>query len=250
MKLSLTKVEESATSACWCRRVNASVQRYSVQYKGYNLVEVITVEGGATRGKTAQVYWQLHSSLYTGTVQGYWSTPDWSDRRPGVQEVSRILHNNTLLLIFAVIFQWYWLKFGLRHSRILLTCYKGIGMHDQNLFCCFLPSMTVHRKQALGGGQIWEMCSETSLTGESRFHISPPRGFEPVTLVAGSKQVSPLDQWDMVRIMWDCRLSTGLPPAADCIGCEARRETCSERETGTGKLCEIKWDYHIVSTRA
>jgi hypothetical protein len=37
-------------------------------------------------------------------------------------------------------------------------------------------------------------CSETTLTGESRFYISPPRGFEPVTLVAGSKQVSPLDQ--------------------------------------------------------
>jgi hypothetical protein len=37
-------------------------------------------------------------------------------------------------------------------------------------------------------------CSETMLTGESRFHISSPRGFEPVTLVAGSKQVSPLDQ--------------------------------------------------------
>ncbi len=55
-------------------------------------------------------------------------------------------------------------------------------------------------------------CGEATLTGESRFHISPPRGFEPVTLVAGSKQVSPLDQWDMVRIMWDCRLSTGLPP--------------------------------------
>ncbi len=51
-------------------------------------------------------------------------------------------------------------------------------------------------------------CSKTTLTGESRFHISPPRGFEPVILVAGSKQVSPLDQWDMVRIMWDCRLST------------------------------------------
>jgi hypothetical protein len=28
---------------------------------------------------------------------------------------------------------------------------------------------------------------KTSLTGESRFHISPPREFEPVTLVAGSK---------------------------------------------------------------
>jgi hypothetical protein len=37
-------------------------------------------------------------------------------------------------------------------------------------------------------------CSETALTGESRFHISPPRGFEPEYLVAGSKQVSPLDQ--------------------------------------------------------
>ncbi len=36
--------------------------------------------------------------------------------------------------------------------------------------------------------------SEATLTGESRFHISTPRGFEPVTLVAGSKQVSPLDQ--------------------------------------------------------
>ncbi len=37
-------------------------------------------------------------------------------------------------------------------------------------------------------------CSETTLTGESRFHLSPPRGVEPVTLVVGSKQVSPLDQ--------------------------------------------------------
>jgi hypothetical protein len=37
-------------------------------------------------------------------------------------------------------------------------------------------------------------CSETTLTGESQFHISTPKGFEPVTLVAGSKQVSPLDQ--------------------------------------------------------
>jgi hypothetical protein len=26
----------------------------------------------------------------------------------------------------------------------------------------------------------------------------------------------------------------GSPPAADSVGCEARRETCSERETGTG----------------
>jgi hypothetical protein len=45
-------------------------------------------------------------------------------------------------------------------------------------------------------------------------------------------------------------LDRAPPPAADSVGCEARRETCGERETGTGKLCEIKWDYHIVGTRA
>ncbi len=32
-------------------------------------------------------------------------------------------------------------------------------------------------------------CNETSLTGESRLHTSPPRGFEPESLVTGSKQV-------------------------------------------------------------
>jgi hypothetical protein len=42
----------------------------------------------------------------------------------------------------------------------------------------------------------------------------------------------------------------GSPPAADYVGCEAERMTCSERETGTEELCEIKWDYHIVGTTA
>ncbi len=32
-------------------------------------------------------------------------------------------------------------------------------------------------------------CSKTMLTGESRFHTSPPRGFEPRSLVMGSKRV-------------------------------------------------------------
>jgi hypothetical protein len=35
--------------------VIVSVQRYSVQYKGYNLIGVTTVEGGTTRGTTALV---------------------------------------------------------------------------------------------------------------------------------------------------------------------------------------------------
>jgi hypothetical protein len=51
-------------------------------------------------------------------------------------------------------------------------------------------------------------CSETMLTGESRFHISTPLGIEPRSQQTGS----PLDQWDMVWMQWDCRLSTGLPP--------------------------------------
>jgi hypothetical protein len=34
------------------------------------------------------------------------------------------------------------------------------------------------------------------------------------------------------------------------VGYEARRRTCSECETRTGELCEIKWEYHIVSTMA
>ncbi len=115
----------------------------------------------------------------------------------------------------------------------------------------FVPAcwLAVYSRMPFSRSKKPKTCSETSLTGKSRFHISPPRGFEPVTLVAGSKQVSPLDQWDIVRIMWDCRLSTGLPPSSRLRGCEARRETCSERETGTGKLCEIKWDCHIVGTR-
>jgi hypothetical protein len=42
----------------------------------------------------------------------------------------------------------------------------------------------------------------------------------------------------------------GSSPAADSFGCEAGRGTCSEFETGTEELSEIKWDYHIFGTRA
>jgi hypothetical protein len=40
------------------------------------------------------------------------------------------------------------------------------------------------------------------------------------------------------------------PSTADYVSCEAGRRACSERETVTEELCEIKWDYYIVSTRA
>jgi hypothetical protein len=74
---SLTKAGETATSAEDCQHVSVgvSVQQYSVQCKGYNLIGVTTVEASETRGTTALVYCLINSSLYTGTVQGWWSTP-------------------------------------------------------------------------------------------------------------------------------------------------------------------------------
>jgi hypothetical protein len=66
--MSLTRAEERATSTCSCRCISVGVQKYSVQYKGYNLIGVTTVEGGTARGTTALVYLQLHISLYTGIV--------------------------------------------------------------------------------------------------------------------------------------------------------------------------------------
>jgi hypothetical protein len=53
------KAKERATHAGNCRHVSVSVQRYSVQYKGFNLIGVTTVEGG-TRGTTALLYSVIH----------------------------------------------------------------------------------------------------------------------------------------------------------------------------------------------
>jgi hypothetical protein len=58
--------------------------QYSVQCKGYNLLGVITVEVSTARGTTALVYWLINSSLYTGTVQGWWSTSQLVRRSVGM----------------------------------------------------------------------------------------------------------------------------------------------------------------------
>jgi hypothetical protein len=88
------------------------------------------------------------------------------------------------------------------------------------------------------------------LTGESQFHINTPLGIEPRCLMMGSKRVV---HWTS-ETWYECSeiagFPQGSPPAADYVGCEAGRRTCSERETGTKELCEIKWDYHIVGTTA
>jgi hypothetical protein len=85
-KKSLTKAGERATSADDYRHVSVgvSVQQYSVQCKGSNLIGVTTVEVSTTRGTTALVYCLINSSLYTGTVQGWWSTPQLVSQSVGV----------------------------------------------------------------------------------------------------------------------------------------------------------------------
>jgi hypothetical protein len=77
------KAKERATSTDGCRRVSVRVQQYSVQFKGYNQIGVTTEEASATRGMTALVYCPINSSLYTGTVQRWWSTPNWLDSHQG-----------------------------------------------------------------------------------------------------------------------------------------------------------------------
>ncbi len=75
-------------------------------------------------------------------------------------------------------------------------------------------------------------------------YTSTPLGFEPGTLVVGSKRVStgPVRHGEN-EVRLQALYRAPPPPAADSVSYEAGRETCSE-------VCEIKWDYHIVSTRA
>ncbi len=89
--------------------------------------------------------------------------------------------------------------------------------------------------------RMWS-CSETMVTGESQFNISTPQ--EIWTRVPCVRTSETWWEWSEIA-----GSPQGSPPAADSVGCEAGRETCRERETRTEKLCEIKWDYHIVSTR-
>jgi hypothetical protein len=58
---------------------------------------------------------------------------------------------------------------------------------------------------SITSGHQW---SETLLTGESRFHISTPQGIWTRVPCDGKQTGSPLDQWDMVWMKWNCRLST------------------------------------------
>ncbi len=65
------------------------------------------------------------------------------------------------------------------------------------------PLRRGHNDRSLQGHQ----CSETTLTGESLFTEVPPRDWTRVPH-DGKQRADPLDQWDCVRLQWDCRLST------------------------------------------
>jgi hypothetical protein len=62
-----------------------------------------------------------------------------------------------------------------------------------------------HNDQSCRGHQ----CSETTLTGESQFHIRPPGDWTRVPH-DGKQTGRPLDQWNCVWMQWDCRLSTSI----------------------------------------
>ncbi len=82
------------------------------------------MEASETRGTTALVYCLIGSSLYTGTVQGWWSTPptgltvgrgevhpNWSDGQQGRSQLSTLSYftsvtckSNSLLLIRYLFF--------------------------------------------------------------------------------------------------------------------------------------------------
>jgi hypothetical protein len=91
-----------------------------------------------------------------------------------------------------------------------------------------------HDNQSHRGHQ----CSETTLTGESLFHIVTPLGIWTWVPCDGKQTGSPLDQWDMVRMMWDCRLSANY--------LKDRLQTLNDLFINPKILCKIKIDKSII----
>jgi hypothetical protein len=61
-----------------------------------------------------------------------------------------------------------------------------------------------HNDQSRWGHQY----RQTTLTGESRFHINTPPGVWTWVPHIGKQTVGPLGQWNCVWMQWDCRLLT------------------------------------------
>jgi hypothetical protein len=95
LKLKITYDGERESDWRWWLQ-HVSVQKYSVQNKGYNLIGVTTVEASTTRGTTALVYCLINSSLYTGTVHRWWSTSNWPAGHQGCSQLSTSWYTTAL----------------------------------------------------------------------------------------------------------------------------------------------------------
>ncbi len=131
---------------------------------------------------TSETWWEW--SMIAGSPQGSHPAADSLGCEARKGELQRVWNRDTKAV---------WDQVGLSHCR-----YEGLVMVQDE------ARLRRGHDQSRQGHQ----CSETTLTGESQFHISTPLGLWTWVPCGGKQMGSPLDQWDMVRMKWDCRLST------------------------------------------
>ncbi len=71
-----------------------------------------------------------------------------------------------------------------------------------------MPQVGFHHHNGNLNYTEFSLCSETTLTRESRFHISTPLGIEPGYLMTGSKRV---DHWTNPGTVYECCEIAGSP---------------------------------------
>jgi hypothetical protein len=106
-----------------------------------------------------------------------------------------------------------------RHTyRRWLAIVKGKGQGD------------MHRRIISSNIKHSQSCSETTLTGESQFHKSTPMGFEPGSLMTGSKWV---DHWTSGTV-YDCsEIAGSLQSSIFWLVCFRRKRERRKRERKT-----------------
>jgi hypothetical protein len=124
---------------------------------------------------------------------------------------------------------------------LFILSYDDISIHSSKTY----GHLTIRLKRQ------FSICSETTLTGESRYHIITPWGLNlgPSSWEAKGWPTRPVRLCVNAVRLQALHRATPPPPAVDYVS-EAGRRTCSECDTGTEELCEIKWYYHIVGTTA
>ncbi len=98
---------------------------------------------------------------------------------------------------------------------------------------------------------LWLWCSETTLTGESRFYISTPLGIWTWVPCDGKQPVvhwTSETWWEWSEIV-GCQQGFPLQPTLSVV--KLGRRTCSKRETRTEKLCDQvdQGGLHIVGMK-